>query len=236
MTQRTTSLYTEQMKMAELIDSDYNLLLLFPRFGMELGVGDSTVAEQCVRQGVSPRLFVMMCNIYSHRSYMPSQEDITDIDVEQLLNYLSRSHAYYVHSRIKPIEEQLRSIASHYSQQHSAVLLRFFAEYEQEVIHHFGYEETVVFPYIRTLMASHKMQASYHIDTFQENHSNIDDKLSDLKNILVKHLRGIGVAAETTELLFQIFSLEEDLSRHTFIEDAVLIPVVQHLEKSVYEQ
>lgn len=236
MTQRTTSLYTEQMKMAELIDSDYNLLLLFPRFGMELGVGDSTVAEQCVRQGVSPQLFVMMCNIYSHYDYRPSYDEVVDVDVEQLMSYLSRSHTYYIHSRIKPIEEQLRSVASHCTQQHRAILLKFFAEYEQEIIHHFGYEERIVFPYIRTLMASHKMQASYHIDTFQENHSNIDDKLSDLKNILVKHLRGIGVAAETTELLFQVFSLEEDLSRHTFIEDVVLIPLVQHLEKRIYEQ
>ncbi len=236
MKKRTTSIYTEEMKMAELIDSDYDLLLLFPRFGMEFGVGDSSVGEQCMRQGVSAKLFVMICNIYSHTDYMPTQEDVRDIDVDQLLGYLSRSHAYYIHSRIKPIEEQLKRVAGICSQQHSAILQRFFAEYEQEVIHHFGYEEMTVFPYIRTLMASHKMQQGYHITTFQDNHTNIDDKLSDLKNILVKHLHGIGVATETTELLYQIFSLEEDLNRHTFIEDVVLIPLVQHLEKSIYEQ
>ena len=233
MTQKTTSLYTTQMKMAELIESDYNLLLLFPRFGMELGVGDSTVAEQCMRQGVSPQLFVMVCNIYSHTDYMPDVTEVTLLDAEQLLSYLSRSHAYYINSRIKPIEEQLKKISGHCSLSHSAVLQRFFAEYEQEVINHFAYEENTVFPYIRTLIACHKKQQGYKIDTFQDNHSNIDDKLSDLKNILVKHLRGIGMAAETTELLFQIFSLEEDLSRHTFIEDVVLIPLVQHLEKSI---
>jgi regulator of cell morphogenesis and NO signaling len=84
-------------------------------------------------------------------------------------------------------------------------------------------------------MARKEKQAEYDIDIFKNNHSNIDDKLSDLKNILVKHLRGIGMAAETTELLFQIFSLEEDLSRHTFIEDVVLIPMVQQLEQRIYE-
>ena len=102
-------------------------------------------------------------------------------------------------------------------------------------MHHFSYEENKVFPYIRTLMKSHKMDAGYDIDIFKDNHSNIDDKLSDLKNIFVKHLRGIGMIAETTELLFQIFLLEEDLSRHTLIEDMVLIPVVQHLERSIYD-
>jgi hypothetical protein len=38
------------------------------------------------------------------------------------------------------------------------------------------------------------------------------------------------MVAEQTELLFQIFSLEDDLSRHTFIEDVVLIPLVRHME------
>ena len=236
MTQKITSLYTAQMKMAELIESDYNLLLLFPRFNMELGVGDTTVMEQCTRQGVSPTLFVMMCNIYSHTDYKPTIKEVTQLDAEQLLSYLSRSHIYYINSRIRPIKEELKIISGHCTSSHSAVLQRFFAEYEQEVINHFAYEENTVFPYIRTLMACHKRQQGYDIENFQENHSNIDDKLSDLKNILVKHLRGIGMASETTELLFQIFSLEEDLSRHTFIEDVVLIPLVQHLEKNIYDK
>lgn len=229
------SRYTTQMRMAELIESNYNLLLLFSRFGLELGVGESSVAEQCIRQGVSPELFVMMCNIYTFADYMPTAAELEQLDIEQLIGYLSRSHKYYIESRIKPIEQQLKSITGHCSPSHSAVLQRFFSEYKQEIIHHFSYEEETVFPYIRMLMACHKMQAEYDIDTFKNNHSNIDDKLCDLKNILEKHLRGIGIADQTTELLFQIFALEEDLSRHTFIEDVVLIPLVQHLEKRIYE-
>ncbi len=235
MNDRNIPLYSTRMKMAELIESDYNLLLLFPRFGLELGVGENSVSEQCIRQGVSPQLFVMICNIYSHTDYMPSKEEVQQLDVEQLLSYLSRSHSYYIKSRIVPIKQQLEALSAQCSPSHSAVLQRFFAEYEQEVLNHFSYEEDTVFPYIRTLMACHKKQAGYDIDTFSHNHSNIDDKLSDLKNILVKHLRGIGLAAQTTELLFQIFSLEEDLSRHTFIEDVVLIPLVQHLEETIYD-
>ena len=74
------------------------------------------------------------------------------------------------------------------------------------------------------------MHPEYDIETSEKNHSNIDDKLSDLKNILIKYLPNIGMVAEQTELLFQIFSLEDDLSRHTFIEDVVLIPLVRHME------
>lgn len=44
------------------------------------------------------------------------------------------------------------------------------------------------------------------------------------------------MAAEQTELLFKIFSLEDDLSRHTFIEDDVLIPLVRHIEVSSHDK
>ena len=198
-------------------------------------MGESSVAELCTQQGVSPDLFVMMCNIYTFADYMPTAAELKQLDIEQLLIYLSRSHKYYVESRIKPIEQQLKAITGHCSPSHSIVLQRFFSEYEQEVMHHFAYEEDTVFPYIRMLMACHTTQVEYDINTFKNNHSNIDDKLCDLKNILVKHLHGTDMAVQTTELLFQIFSLEEDLSRHTFIEDVVLIPMVQHLEKRLNE-
>lgn len=234
MKNHTTTLYTLHTRMSELIDADYNLLLLFPRFGMELGVGDRSVAEHCNLYGTSPQLFVMMCNIYTHADYRPTDTELQQLDIPQLLGYLSRSHAYYANSRIKLIEEQLCAISQHHSPAHSAVLQRFFAEYKQEVIHHFAYEEDTVFPYIRSLIDNRSRQQGYDIDIFKHNHSNIDYKLCDLKHIIAKHLPGIGLINETTELLFQIFLLEEDLSRHTFIEDVVLIPLVQQLENSIY--
>lgn len=233
---RSTSFYTADMKMAELVRSDYKLLLLFTRFGMELGVGEDTIAAQCVQQGVSPTLFVMICNIYSFADYRPTRKDVEDLDAEQLLSYLSRSHTYYIEARLHPMEQQLRNISDHCTASHKAVLQRFYAEYRQEVMNHFDYEENTVFPYIRKLIACHQMQPEYDIETFERNHSNIDDKLSDLKNILIKYLPGIGMAAEQTELLFQIFSLEDDLNRHTFIEDVVLIPLVRHMELLSYDK
>lgn len=232
----STSFYTVDMKMAELVRSDYKLLLLFTRFGMELGVGEDTIATQCERQGISPTLFVMVCNIYSFADYRPTRQDVEGLDVELLLSYLSRSHTYYIEARLQPIEQQLRNISDHCAASHKAVLLRFFAEYRQEVMNHFDYEENIVFPYIRKLVACHEMQQGYDIETFERNHSNIDDKLSDLKNILIKYLPGIGMAAEQTELLFQIFSLEDDLSHHTFIENVVLIPLVRHMELLSYDK
>ncbi len=224
-------LYTTQMKMSELIESDYKLILLFSRFNMNLGVGEESVATQCQKQGVSESLFIMICNIYSFAQYHPDNEEVAQIDVKQLLSYLSKSHLYYIDARINPIEEQLNMLINDYPDTYKVVIKKFFSEYKSEVINHFSYEEEIVFPYVNELLTKGYKKSGYNIETFEHNHSNIDDKLSDLKNILIKYLPATN-KAEQTELLFQIFSLEEDLSRHTFIENVVLIPIVRQMENN----
>ena len=46
-------LFTPQMKLADLIHTDYRLLLLLPRFGLNLGFGDKSVQECCKQHQIS---------------------------------------------------------------------------------------------------------------------------------------------------------------------------------------
>lgn len=222
--------FCEHIKLADLLHADYRLLLLLPRFGLNLGFGDKTVDECCKATGVSTGLFLMICHIYTCEHYLPSEKEIRAIDIRQLIIYLERSHDYYLDKRLKAIHVQLQKIAADYEPHHREILNRFFEEYRDEVIRHFDYEENTVFPYILNLLKGHKT-AGYEIEIFEQNHSNIDDKLNDLKNIIIKYLPGNSSPVERTNVLFDIFSLEEDLGKHSLIEDKILIPLVQKLEK-----
>mgnify|MGYP006932086292 CR=1 FL=1 len=62
---KNSSFFTSGMKLADLIHLDYKLLLLLPRFGLNLGFRDQTAEECCARVGVSSQLFIMICNILS---------------------------------------------------------------------------------------------------------------------------------------------------------------------------
>ena len=222
------SLFTANMKLADLIHADYRLLLLLPRFGMNLGFGDKTVRECCEANQVPADLFLMIANIYTFEHYLPSAKAIEKLDINQLIQYLQRSHSYYLDNRIQAIQEYLEAIYGNCEAQHKKILNRFFQDYKKEVINHFEYEENTVFPYI--LHMSTQKTTGYNIEIFEENHSNIDDKLNDLKNIIIKYLPGDSSLMERTNVLFDIFSLEEDLMKHTLIEDKILIPLVQKLE------
>ena len=158
------------------------------------------------------------------------EEEIEEIDVDQLIAYLKRSHLYYLDNRLAAIEQKLNDIGETCPVEHRQILNRFFEGYKNEVISHFEYEERTVFPYILDVTVGSRPK-DYRIEVFKENHSNIDDKLNDLKNIIMKYLQGSARGEEKINLLFDIFSLEEDLSKHSLIEDKILVPFVLKLEQ-----
>ena len=56
-------LFSERMKMAELVAANNNIILLLPRFGIRLGFGDCTVREVCAEYGIATDFFLLICNI-----------------------------------------------------------------------------------------------------------------------------------------------------------------------------
>lgn len=215
--------------MADLVLGNSKLLLMFPRFGMNLGFGDHSIAEVCAMNNVSAPFFLMICNVYCNNDYTPSLEDIASVDLKALINYLLESHKYYLHERLPHIEEHLDHIINACIPKYGNMLRRFFQEYKNEVVDHFIYEEKNVFPYMEQL-ANQDVKTDYKIKVFHENHTNIEDKLSDLMNILVKYLPADVFPKERIEIALDINELSADLMSHALIEERVLIPFVESLE------
>jgi regulator of cell morphogenesis and NO signaling len=61
----------------------------------------------------------------------------------------------------------------------------------------------------------------------------LDEKLLDLKNIIIKYLPPAKNQEIVNDLLIELFKLEKELSDHTGIENKVLIPKLKALEKAV---
>ena len=215
--------------MADLVLGNSKLLLMFPRFGMDLGFGDRSIAEVCAMNNVSPRFFLMICNVYCNDDYTPSPEDIASVDLKALVNYLLESHKYYLNERLPHIKEHLNHIINACIPKYGNMLRRFFDEYKNEVVDHFVYEENKVFPYLQQLV-NQNVKTDYKIRVFHENHTNIEDKLSDLMNILVKYLPADVFPKERIEIALDINELSADLMSHALIEERVLIPFVESLE------
>ncbi len=106
----------------------------------------------------------------------------------------------------------------------------FFLRIQKEIQEHLAYEEEIVFPYIKKLINKEDV-SGYSILEFEEKHDDIEAKIKDLKNILIKYIPEKNDAMMRNEVLLHLFLLEEDLNKHLLIENKVLIPVVLQMEK-----
>lgn len=225
----TNIILSENTKMAELVISNPKLLLTLSRFGIELGFGDNSVKEVCKKSNISPSFFLLVCNLYLYPDFMPSRDDIKMVDVSTLLSYLSESHKYYVEERLPHIEFHLKRIIDACPDKFGNTINRFFSEYKDEVSNHFKYEENVVFPYINSLY-NKSQKPEFTISEFKSNHSNIEDKLNDLMNILIKYLPSNIFPKERVEISIDIMEITSDLNCHTLVEERILVPLVEMME------
>ena len=94
----------------------------------------------------------------------------------------------------------------------------------------------VVFPYVLNLHeriknGEHKNQLKeYSVIEYRDHHNDIEEKLEDLKKLLIKYLPEKSDRIIRRKLLFSLFELEYDLNVHSQIEEHILIPLVEKME------
>ncbi len=223
-------LFSENTKLYELIADNPKLLPLLSRFGLRLGFGDRSVDEVCRQNQVSTRLFLEVCRFHVDHETPTRFDDPDDGDLISLLSYLKASHRAYLDEHFPHIEMHLSRIIEAAGPKYGNMLDHFYNEYKGEMVKHFKYEDEVVFPYI-TALRQHE-HTDYSIDQFRHNHSNIEDALEDMTNILIKYLPGDILPSERLCIATDIMELSDDLTSHSLIEEHILIPIVESLENA----
>ena len=57
----------KNMKMSELVESNYHLLGILSRLGIKGSFSDRTVEEVCARYSFDANTFILLCSVYSGR-------------------------------------------------------------------------------------------------------------------------------------------------------------------------
>ena len=217
------------MKMADLMNRDFTLSGVLERVGLSFGFGDESVDEVCSRAGVNTDTFLLICNVYLSEGYSPSREVLENVDLRDVLRYLRLSHTYYEGTAVKSLSMALDTLMEPCGDTHKMIISRFFSDYTKELSKHFEFEETVVFPYVEAML-DHSEGDDFSIGQYEEHHSDVQEKLDDLKKLIMTYLPQECDQRLIHAALSEIFTLETDLHKHTIIEDSILIPAVNHLE------
>ena len=221
--------FTSNMKVAELVEANYRLLGVLSRVGIDGSFGEKTIADVCIQSGLDPDTIILLCEVYSFPDFKPTMELLRRSHVGDVLRYLHQSHDYYLNRALVDMEESISWLLEPCPKKQQDVVWNFFRGYKTELKNHFGFEEEEVIPYVQGLIIG-QSRPGFSIDRFEENHSNIDEKLSDFKNLVMKSLPSECDRGARLELLMRIFALQEDLQCHTYIEDNILVPMVRLLE------
>ena len=221
--------FNRKMKMADLVERDFHLLGLLSRFGIEQRFGDHSVEQICDAAGVDADTFLLLCEVYASPDFRPTGEMLRACRVSDILHYLHASHDYYVNRSLVDLAAAIEQLIEPCTPTQKQVIRRFFADYRTELERHFEHEEEHVIPYVNQLLEGFR-NTSYTIDRFEENHAQIHETLSDLKNLIMKSLPEVCDNQLRINVLLSIYNLEQDLAHHTCIEDDVLVPMVRLLE------
>ena len=219
-----TNHYTSEDRMSDLVCDRYAVLQVMSRFGIALGFGEKSIAEVCAENGVDAATFLAVVNLLLNDN---SGAPTADVSVRTLTDYLRNAHRYFLDFRLPAIRRKLIEAVDCSLSDVSFAIMRYFDEYVAEVNKHMAYEEQTVFPYVESLLQG-TPHSDYSIDIFRRHHDQVEAHLRELKNIIIKYYPS-GGTNELNDVLFDIFTCEQELASHNAVEDVLYIPAVEQL-------
>ena len=219
---------TVDTKMVDLLHNNLNLLFVLNQFSIPLGFGEKTIREVCLKHQVDSQSFLTLLQLHGNPEN-PDMQRLRNLKPEIILSYLRKSHNYFVGYRLPAIKEQFASALPEGGTRET--ILSYFEEYESEVREHMGYENTVFYPYVQKLI-EHSDKLPYSVREYEARHNNIEEKLDDLINLIIKYLPTEGNALMLADVLEDLRQCNSDLNLHTFLEDEVLVPKIRKMEKN----
>ena len=211
-----------------IIRDNYTILQSLGSFGISLGFGDKTVREVCEEQDVDTYTFLAVVN-FTINGYL-DHENADRLSIPTLMHYLRASHEYFLRFQLPFIRRELVDALDE-SNNLSQLILKLYDEYAQSIRTHMKYEEKTVFPYVENLLEGNA-NGNYDIETFSKHHSQTDQKLRELKQIIIKYLPSDGLRNnQLSATLYDIYNNEEWLTLHANVEDEIFIPAIRKLEQ-----
>jgi hypothetical protein len=114
----------------------------------------------------------------------------------------------------------------------TSLIMKFYDDYVDEVRKHMEYEDKVVFKYVEALLRG-ELPTNYSISVYAKKHTQVETKLTELKNIIIKYYPAKSSNNLLNAALFDIFSCEQDLESHSRVEDYLFVPEVLKLVKKL---
>lgn len=214
------TIINKHTKVSEIVISEPSTLTVLNRFGIYLGFGDKTVSDICNEKNIDTEFIVSMLNTYINENYFP-EEALKSYSIKLMFEYFNKTNHYYLRVQLPNIERHFNSFVERSEQGNKSLeLLReFFNEVKNELTSRIVIDTQL---FGENTEISEKTIEHLNVET-----DSIEDKLNDLINMFVIHLKGNYDTNLCHAVLFSILSLKKDISQNNRLRYRILLPLLK---------
>lgn len=221
------ALVTPDTKLCEVIVDEPSVVPVINRFDIVLGVGDRTIKSICKEKGIDTSFFITILNAFIHESFF--LENVTGaFNAGDVVDYLRKTNNSYLRNQLPNIERHFAALISRSDSNNNLPLLfNFYREVKTEIERRIDSDNQ----WFDAIISAEQSNSEVSVagNAVQAESDSIEDKLSDLINMFVIHLRGDYDRNLCHAVLFAIISLEKDIRQNNRIRNRVLRPLVDAL-------
>lgn len=221
------ALVTPDTKLCEVIVDEPSVVPVINRFDIVLGVGDRTIKSICKEKDIDTSFFITILNAFIHESFF--LENVTRaFNAGDVVDYLRKTNNSYLRNQLPNIERHFAALISRSDSNNNLPLLfNFYREVKTEIERRIDSDNQ----WFDAIISAEQSNSEVSVagNAVQAESDSIEDKLSDLINMFVIHLRGDYDRNLCHAVLFAVISLEKDICQNNRIRNRVLRPLVDAL-------
>lgn len=212
---------------------------LFNRYGIKLN-SKKSIEIYSYLNDLNPDFIIEILNCYESPLNLKA-EKFVNYRIPLIIDYLKKSHHYYINKRLPEIEQNIYNLINKYEDSKPLLYLfyYFFTNYQNELCKHFKEEEEVVFPYAIQLytMCNFNIEIDYEslkknkcrAEKFLKEHQMKEKNLKSLQNAILNYSSPSRNLNIYHVILNQLKNFQKDLNIHAFIEEYVLeLKIISH--------
>ncbi len=227
------ALVTPETKLCDVIIEEPSVITVINRFGIALGVGDKSVRTICRQKDIDTNFFLTILNAYIYESFFP-ENGFDSFGAQEIIDYLKKTNQSYLRYQLPNIERHFKALIDHSDKNNNLpLLLNLYNEVKEEITKRIDNDNNHWFAEIlRHEKDVNPGNLTIKASDADSTTDSIEDKLSDLKNMFVIHLRGDYDRNLCHAVLFAIISLEKDIRQNNRIRNHILYPLAMALKKA----
>ncbi len=222
-------------RLCDIALKDPSIITVYNRFGIKLGVGDKCIKNVCSDLELDSSFFATILNVYLNEEYFP-ERILSTFSAATIVGYLKKTNKYYVHYQLPNIERHFNLLMekSDLKSSNLPLIKEFFDEAKNELIGRITEDENHWFPEIinNEIEVGHISDIDVEAGHFPQDNDSVEDKIDDLINMLIIHLRGNYDLNLCHAVVFAVFSLKKDIAKNNRIRNRILLPISKLMSKT----